>query len=171
MIRYLNSMTEAVKATDWTLLGRLLETLKNVRAKSRSLYVCGNGGSHAVALHWGVDLLKVAHIDVHTLGTNAALSSALSNDLEYGLMLSEELIARVRPGDVLVAMSCSGVSNNIKEVLQSATRIHMRSYLLTGANPSDHPGTHILRVQSRDYGVLEDVFSAIGHHLTRELIQ
>lgn len=169
MVSYLNHMSDAIRATNWSQIDALARSLKEVRAKGRKVYTCGNGGSHAVALHWGVDLPKVAHVNLVTLGTNMSLSSALSNDLDYEMSLSTELAIRADVGDVVIAMSCSGTSANISYLLREAGKMRLETFLITGANAPVYPLVKEIRVRATDYGILEDVFSAIGHYLTQEL--
>lgn len=169
MINYLHDITEAIRGTNWAQIDALGRALKDVRALGRTAFVCGNGGSHAVALHWGVDLVKVAHVNVYTLGTNMSLASALSNDLDYSVALSTEMVTRANPEDVVIALSCSGTSSNIKSVLHEARKLHIESYLLTGMKAPEYDRVRHIRVASVHYDILEDVFSAIGHYLTREL--
>ena len=169
MLTYLNELQLAIKSTNFGQLDELADRVKRCRAEGRKLFVCGNGGSYAVAEHWGVDLFKAAHMDVYTLGTNQALLTALANDLDYEVGLSTELSMRAQPLDILVCLSCSGTSRNITAALRESRKLSMHSYLITGFKAPEYPQTHVIRVGTMDYGILEDVFSAIGHWLTREL--
>ena len=169
---YLSELHLAITETDWRNMDELSNVLFRVRLTDNTLFVCGNGGSFAVAMHWGVDLPKVCNINVVTLGMNPSLLTALSNDDDYSQALATELLIRARPGDALVALSVSGGSSNIRAVLNAAERLNMERFLLTGKyDPKKvtYPGTLHVRVASEDYGVVEDVFSAIGHGLTRKL--
>lgn len=169
MLTYLNDLTTAIKATSWVKLEGLSNELKRQRAEGRRVFVCGNGGSYAVATHWGVDLAKVGRLEIHTLGTNMAYLTAYANDVGYEVGLSTELSLRARPGDLVVALSCSGRSRNIVAVLGEAKKLQLAIYMITGSLAPVFDGVREIRIASNDYGILEDVFSAIGHWLTREL--
>jgi phosphoheptose isomerase len=170
MISYLTELQQAIKSTNFAQLDTLLNEIKRARTVGNCLFVCGNGGSHAVAEHWGVDLLKVGDVNVHTLGTNQAVLTAYANDLDYEVGLSTELAQRAQPNDVLVCLSCSGSSRNIVAALREARKLRMPSFLLTGLRGPEYPEATVIRTSSYDYGILEDVFSAVGHWLTRELM-
>ena len=169
MVSYLDELVNAIKGTNWASIDRLMDQLKQTRAVGRTLFVCGNGGSHAVAIHWAVDLMKVANLEVHALGTNHALLTALANDIDYEAGLSTELSMRAHPGDILVALSCSGRSRNIVSTLGASKKLRMPTYMLTGLKAPEFAEVHTIRIQSMDYGILEDVFSAVGHYITREM--
>jgi phosphoheptose isomerase len=113
-----------------------------------TLFLAGNGGSMADALHISGELLKafkrprpipeahrarlsslpggqalMAHLQqgmrAVVLGANLSLRSAVDNDISLpGMALAQELYALVRPGDVLLAISTSG---NAQNVLYAAT--------------------------------------------------
>lgn len=171
MDKYLDEVVAAINALPDASVDMLQQELARVRRTHNRVFICGNGGSQAVAVHWGVDLIKVCGIDIYTLGTNQALHTALANDLDYDVGLSTELSMRAQPGDVLIALSCSGRSTNIVSVLGQAKRLDIVHYLITGAKAPTYLGTRMIQVASNDYGVLEDVFSMIGHVLTRRLVQ
>lgn len=172
MLSYLNDLIEAVKQLNFHQIEELAEHLRYQRAMGHRVYVCGNGGSHAVAIHWGVDLAKIGKVDINTLGTNQALLTAVSNDLDYSVALSTELVLRAQAGkDTLICLSCSGRSTNIRAALTEAQKLLMPTYLITGYQAPEYYAARTIRVMSKDYGILEDVFSAINHWLTKELAQ
>lgn len=167
MVKYLDELVTTISGTDWTAIDRLEKHLLMIRAAGRTLFVCGNGGSHAVATHWAVDLMKVAKLEVHALGTNQALLTALANDADYEVGLSTELSMRAHPGDVLVVLSCSGRSRNIVATLGEAKKLRMPAFMITSTTAPEFLEVNTIRIASKDYGILEDVFQAIGHHLTQ----
>lgn len=171
MNEYLQEVVGALQRSNLAQLDYLLQSLKEVqRSPSTRVFVAGNGGSYAVAMHWGVDLAKIAHLDITTLGSNLALLSALSNDLDYSEALSTELVIRAERPDVVIALSCSGKSPNIVSVLREAVMLHLDTFLLTGHDGPEHAGVKIIRIDSDRPDVLEDAFAMIGHYFTRKLV-
>lgn len=128
-----------------------------------TLYLCGNGGSMADALHISGELLKsYAHARPLTesvtrrlreqpdgdlllrnlegglravvLGTNAALVSAVANDRpDRDVNLAQELLALAHPGDMLLGISTSGNARNVAYAAQTARAIGVTVISLTGA--------------------------------------
>ena len=127
-----------------------------------TLFLCGNGGSFADALHISAELLKgfkrkrplperikrrfnsiqdgrlVAEsleggIRCIVLGANLSLSSAVLNDNPTPNMnYAQELYALARPGDVLLGISTSGNAVNVYYAAVTAKAIGMPVVLLTG---------------------------------------
>jgi len=132
-----------------------------------SLFLCGNGGSHADACHIAGELVKSyvlarplpaarqaalaglpgggslardlqAGVPAVVLGANAAATSAIENDLPRpGLGLAQELNALGRSGDVLLAISTSGRSRNVVDAAVVARSLGMAVVALTGTGPSE----------------------------------
>lgn len=166
MSDYFTQLATALDALD---LAELAPLRRFVAECGGTLYIAGNGGSCAIALHWACDLQKAAGRRVVALGANASLLTAYGNDHGYDDVFAAELDRLARPGDQLICLSCSGISPNISRVIGAARRLGVPRMLLTGQNSASYPSTQVMRVASGDYAVIEDVFSAIGHWLTKEL--
>lgn len=132
-----------------------------------TLYICGNGGSMADALHIAGELDKsyrhprglsepqqrrlvdqpdgealAAHLQqglrTVPLGTNPALASAIANDNPMrDIGFAQELFALAHPGDVLLAISTSGKAQNVRYAASVAHSLDMTVISLTG--PQDSP--------------------------------
>jgi D-sedoheptulose 7-phosphate isomerase len=148
----------------------ILSFVRRLRDTDGTLWICGNGGSFATAQHWACDLSKAVGMRAQHLGANGAVMSAWANDADYADTLEAELTRLARPNDRLIALSCSGTSPNIARVLECAGELGIQTALLTGTlNQDIGHADLVLRVRSRDYGVIEDCFGVIGHYLTKEL--
>lgn len=167
-VSYFDQLAQALRALDRAQLDQLLAMIRATQARSGTLWLCGNGGSHAVAQHWACDLTKAAGMRCAALGTNAPLLTAWANDTQYAGVFAAELWTHARPGDSLIALSCSGRSPNIVAVLQRARRRGLAAALVTQAGRAVD-GVLVVGLPSDNDGVLEDCFAAIGHWLTGEL--
>ena len=79
---------------------------------------CGNGGSAMEAQHLVAELvgkfeLDRASLSAHALHANPATLTAVANDYGYDAVFAYQVDALGNPGDVLVAISTSGESENI----------------------------------------------------------
>jgi len=101
-----------------------------------TLFLCGNGGSMADALHISGEMLKAyAHPRPLPPGASARLSrqpdgEVLTSNLD--VYLAQELFARARPGDVLLGISTSGNARNVAYAAQTARALGLAVIGLTG---------------------------------------
>jgi D-sedoheptulose 7-phosphate isomerase len=100
--------------------------------------LCGNGGSAADAQHLAAELvsrlrLERAAIPALALTTNTSLLTAIGNDYKFDLVFVRQVEAFGRPGDVLVAISTSGESDNVIRAVEFAHMEGIKTLALTGA--------------------------------------
>ncbi len=131
------------------------------------IYVAGNGGSASIANHLCCDVTKGAGkgIRTHSLVANTAMLTAMANDFSYEDSISNQLLDVLRSEDVVVLISSSGSSPNIVKAAKVARAKGNTLIGLTGFNGGDlakEASIH-LHVQSKDYGVVEDVHQSIMH--------
>lgn len=114
--RYLQQTAEIAAATSREDLGRAVDVLHRAWRGDHAVYTCGNGGSAANASHLACDLAKFTHtpgkkrLRATSLCDNAALVSAITNDLGFHRLFVEQLEASFQPGDVLICLSVHGGS-------------------------------------------------------------
>jgi D-sedoheptulose 7-phosphate isomerase len=166
-IAHFGSVKAALDQLDKNALKRLKELVKDCTG---IIWIAGNGGSFSTAQHWACDLTKTRGLSAIALGANGALQSAYANDISYADGLPLEFAHLAKDGDLLICLSCSGISPNIHRLIMTAQERQLTSILLTGTI-SGHvaQADHIVRVWSKDYTVIEDCHLAIGHWLTKEL--
>lgn len=101
------------------------------------ILACGNGGSAADAQHFIAELvgrfererLPLAGI---ALNTDTSILTAVGNDYGYAQIFSRQISALGHAGDVLVAISTSGNSENVQQAIQAAHEREMRVIALSG---------------------------------------
>lgn len=167
---YFRQLQTALATLDDDKIGKLQALIQRAIMRGGTVFVAGNGGSAAVAAHWACDLQKAAGIRCIALGTNTAIQTAWANDDGYAEAFAAELRTLGRGVDALVCLSCSGSSENIVRLLRQAWMMKIPRALITQAGRLHvTPIDVLLEIDSTDYGVLEDSFSAIGHHLTNAI--
>src|SRR5262245_27268229 len=113
---YLRETAEIALATSREDLTRVIDVLFDAYRAGCTIYTCGNGGSAANASHLACDIAKFTWVDGKrrfkcvSLCDNAALISALTNDVGFNRIFLEQLDGRMGPGDVLVCLSVHGGS-------------------------------------------------------------
>jgi D-sedoheptulose 7-phosphate isomerase len=113
---YLRETAEIALGTSRDDLTRVIDVLFGAWKADRMIYTCGNGGSAANASHLACDIAKFTWVDgkrrfkCTSLCDNAALISALTNDVGFNRIFLEQLDGRLVAGDVLVCLSVHGGS-------------------------------------------------------------
>jgi D-sedoheptulose 7-phosphate isomerase len=107
----------------------VIELLDSVRKAGR-VYLIGNGGSYANAMHICNDLLACG-IRAYTL--DPATMTAGANDHGYETAFARWISVVGERGDLLIALSGSGKSRNILAAIKTAESIGMTVRPIFGA--------------------------------------
>lgn len=172
---YAKRLAEALNEADWSSVELLVEMLEKARKARRQVFLCGNGGSAANAVHWANDLSSAMFkgsrnaIRAHALPANEAIVSCLANDLGYENIFSQQLRLNADPGDILVIMSGSGNSPNIIAALHEAKNLGMTSVSLLGFDGGKALGLtdHPIHFKVHDMQIVEDLQLCVGHMVMR----
>jgi DnaA initiator-associating protein len=136
---------------------------------------CGNGGSAADSQHFSSELLNRyerdrAPLAAIALTTDTSTLTSISNDYEYNEIFSKQILALGQTGDILLAISTSGQSQNITRAITAAQQKNITIITLTGKdgglipqllNKSDIE----LRVPSQVTARIQEVHLVIIHCL------
>ncbi len=152
----------------------LARFLRDAFARGGRLFVAGNGGSAAQADHFVAELVgrfreKRNARSAVLLGAGFATLTALSNDFGYDRALAFELEALARPGDVLLVLTTSGQSANIRELLSTARRLRVLTIALTGERGRGLEADRVVAVPSTATPLIQEVHLQILHTLAERL--
>lgn len=95
----------------------------------RTTYIIGNGGSASTGSHMMNDLNKMTSFPgavrfrAIALTDNMPLITAIGNDIEYADVFIEQLRNLLSPGDILIAISGSGNSENVIRAARYAREV------------------------------------------------
>lgn len=149
-------------------MNRVTSTILSKKSEGRKIIVIGNGGSAAIASHMQNDLCKA--VAVRSLVFNEApLLSALSNDLSYTVAFEVLVELWAEKGDVLIAISSSGQSQNILRAADAAQNKGCSVITLSGfksTNPLRHKGQINFYVPLENYGFVELGHSILTHYMS-----
>ena len=176
---YLARLARAGASINRAALARAADSLDAAFARSAWLFVCGNGGSAAIANHLLCDVAKGVQTDtgvlprVMSLSSNLEMVTAIANDIAFEDCFLYQLRTAARDGDLLMTISSSGDSENIVRALQWAAASGMESIALTGFDGGRAAtlATVNLHVDGDNYGVIEDTHQSIMHVLAQYLRQ
>ena len=98
---------------------------------------CGNGGSASDAQHFSGEMLGRFEMErpglpAIALTTDSSALTAIANDYQYADVFAKQVRALGQAGDVLLAISTSGNSENILRAVTTAHERSLRVIALTG---------------------------------------
>jgi len=175
---YLSRALSALRPEAETHFEKLVTALQKAWDEDRSVYLCGNGGSAANAIHlandflYGVGVRKGRGLRVEALSANPAVVTCLANDLGYEHIFSAQLHVKGAPGDVLIALSGSGNSPNIIKAIERANAIGMKTFAIlgfSGGKCKDLAQTS-LHFPVDDMQIAEDLQTVVGHICMQRLL-
>lgn len=112
---------------------RLIEAL----SKGGKVLIMGNGGSAADAQHFAAELvgrflLERKALPAIALTTDSSILTAVGNDYGFDDIFKRQVEALAQPGDVLVGISTSGRSLNVRRALETGKKIGATTVGLLG---------------------------------------
>lgn len=145
----------------------ILKTIK----KKNYIYVCGNGGSAAIANHYVCDFFKQLSkytklkAKIKSLNSDQYLISAISNDISYDDIFKIQLERYVKRDDILILVSSSGNSNNIKKVLKFCNRKKIKTIGFSNFSGGYLSKNAYISIHSKinNYGIGEDINHILMH--------
>ncbi|MCY3020817.1 MAG: SIS domain-containing protein [Planctomycetota bacterium] len=169
-LKRLQAVLQDISPAEVSRVGALLAA---ARDQGRQVFLCGNGGSAAMASHISTDLGKGCsrnrkkRFRVMSFTDNVPWMTALSNDLAYEDVFVEQLRNFARKGDVLLAISSSGNSKNVLNAVEYANQIGCVTVGLSGfAGGKLKPLVkHHVLIKAEHMGLIEDGQMVVGHIL------
>jgi D-sedoheptulose 7-phosphate isomerase len=141
-------------------------------AAGGQLLLCGNGGSAADAQHLAAELVGRLALErpayrAVALTTDTSVLTAVGNDYGYAEVFARQVEGIGRPGDVLLAISTSGRSENVLRAADAARRGGLRVVAFLGPHPSplDQTADVALHVDGDAAGLIQQGHITIGHAL------
>ena len=129
----------------------------------------GNGGSSAEASHLAEELVgrfrKTRRpFPAISLSSDSGTVTCISNDFGYEALFERQIEAFVQPGDVAVALTTSGKSENVVRALRLARERGAVTIALTGAEGlTGAEADHVLAVPSSDSAYIQEVHLMLIH--------
>lgn len=174
---YALRLNELLQGYDWSSVSLLAQDMQTAWHAGSQVFFCGNGGSAGNAIHlandfvYGVAKKTGGGIRALSLSANPAVMTCLANDVGYDHIFSEQLAVQGQPGDLIIALSGSGNSPNIVNVLKTAQKMQIKSYAILGYTGgickqlADVP----IHFNIHDMQISEDMQLIVGHMLMQWL--
>tara|TARA_B100001029_G_C14951763_1_gene389203 strand:+ start:349 stop:942 length:594 start_codon:yes stop_codon:yes gene_type:complete len=149
---------------------KIAQLASNSLSRDGTIFWCGNGGSAADSQHLAADLVcrfiadRIPLKSV-ALTTDSSILTAISNDYSFDKIFARQLKALGKEGDILIAISTSGNSRNIKEAVLTARNIGIETIGLLGRDGgiSVDLFSQKLIIPSNSTARIQEVHILIGH--------
>ncbi len=153
-----------------SMLVQIVEVCLASLTKGGKLLFIGNGGSAADAQHLAAELVcrfrqNRRALAAIALTTDTSALTAISNDYGYIDVFARQVEALGRAGDVLVAISTSGKSENVISALKQAKQQGIVCIGFTGENSGSMLSLcdHALQIPATDTAKIQEGHIICGH--------
>tara|TARA_B100001564_G_scaffold10372_1_gene8585 strand:+ start:70 stop:648 length:579 start_codon:yes stop_codon:yes gene_type:complete len=175
---YISTLESSIKNSNLVSIEKAALKIYETVKKKKTIFVCGNGGSAAIANHYICDYLKFLrqHSNlkpkVISLSSNLETITAISNDFSYDQVFRYQAESLFEKNDLLIVISSSGNSKNVKEVVKFSKKKGVKvigfsgfdgGYLKKNSDISVH-------VEANNYGISEDSHHILMHVILQYLI-
>jgi D-sedoheptulose 7-phosphate isomerase len=139
------------------------------------ILTCGNGGSAADAQHFAAEMVNRFELErpglaALALTTDSSILTSIANDSAFENVFSRQLGALAHTGDLLLAITTSGNSDNICRSIQRAHELGLIVVALTGRGGGNlaallHPQDVEIRVPGESTARIQEVHVLVIHCL------
>ena len=177
----LDALTWRRKFLDTALTALMLRTaalaevaalLVEAISSGHKALVAGNGGSAAEAQHFAAELVgrfkrERLPYAVLSLTTDTSILTAIANDYGYQDVFARQVCAFGQPGDVFIAFSTSGESENLLRAAQAGHERSVSVVAITGDCPSslESLADITVRVPVVDTALVQEMHMMVTHVL------
>ena len=160
--RYLEDLSLTLKPNEEIIekLIKVRDLLLEVTNNNKKIIIVGNGGSASIASHFSVDLTKNAKL--RCLNFNeAGLITCFANDYGFERWVEKAVDFYGDEGDLLIAISSSGSSENILNGVKAARNANFNSVVTFSGFSQDNSlnqlGDVNLWIDSKAYNFVENI--------------
>lgn len=140
--------------------------IKKIKKQNKRIFIFGNGGSSAICSHFASDISNIANIKCHNF-SEATFITCFANDYGYENWCKKCIEIYGNSGDLLIAISSSGESKNILNVVKLAKIKKFSNIIsLSGFEKNNSLNkiskNHInIWVESKEYNIIENIHQMI----------
>jgi D-sedoheptulose 7-phosphate isomerase len=174
---YLNRLTGVFGSIDTATITRAVDLVESAWQGGHQVFTLGNGGSALTAQHYITDWNKSVFLATgksflgRSLCDNIGLLMAYSNDISYADVFAEQLKSQMQPGDLVIAISGSGNSENVLRAVDYANAQGGVTLGLCGYDGGKlrQMAQHVVWAPVNDMQLSEDIHFLFGHIVMQKL--
>lgn len=168
---YLNKLKLLLENTNTDEIDNAVNVIIQAWQSGKQIITLGNGGSSMTALHMITDWSKMIFLSSgipfkgRTLVDNMGLIMAYGNDISFNDIFIEQLKNIMLPGDLVIAISGSGNSENVIRAVNYANENGAITLGLSGFSGGKLKQIvqHSVWVNINDMQLSEDIHAIFGH--------
>jgi len=176
-VEYADRLQDLLTTSDWSVVERLAQNMRECWVTGRQVFFCGNGGSAGNAMHLANDFLygiakrTGCGMKALALTANPAVMTCLANDIGYEHIFSEQLA--VQGAACYFVNFLSGICNsaNIISVLEQAKVMGIQSCAIVAYSGGRSKSLADMSIHFAldDMQIAEDMQLIVGHMLMQWL--
>lgn len=174
---YFDKLARLLAVVDCAAIDNGVNVVADAWLKGRQIITLGNGGSSMTALHMITDWNKSVFMSSkrpfrgRSLVDNMGLVMAYANDISFQDIFVEQLKCLLQPGDLVIAISGSGNSENVIRAVDYANENGAVTLGLCGYDGGKlkNKAQHIVWANVKDMQLCEDVHAIFGHIVMQKL--
>ncbi|RWD37124.1 MAG: SIS domain-containing protein [Mesorhizobium sp.] len=174
---YFKKLETVLASLDYQSFDNAVALVAQAQEDGKQIITLGNGGSSLTALHFITDWNKSVYLSTkrpfrgRTLVDNVGLTFAYANDVSFEDVFVEQLKNLLNEGDLVIAISGSGNSENVLRAVRyandhGAVTLGLCGY---GGGTLRQIAQHVVWVNVNDMQLSEDIHSSFGHVVMQRL--
>ena len=174
---YLGRLAAVLKSLDTQQIDTAVAVIADAWQKGKQIITLGNGGSSMTALHFINDWNKSIFMSTgvpfrgRSLVDNMGLVMSYGNDISFADLFIEQLKNVLQDGDLVIAISGSGNSENVIRAVDYANANKAVTLGLCGyrGGKLKEKARHVVWADIDDMQLSEDVHAIFGHIVMQRL--
>lgn len=166
-----------INSLDFDEIEKAVEAIKAAYEREATIYTLGNGGSAATASHFVCDFNKGIcekldkKFNLVCLNDNTSIVMAIANDISYDEVFSFQLKNKLKPTDLIIAISGSGNSKNVINAIEYAKEVGCKVVGMSGYSGGKlkELADYHMHVNIDDMQITEDIHMSFDHMMYRVL--
>jgi D-sedoheptulose 7-phosphate isomerase len=174
---YISKLMKVLNELDSASVDNAIALVEAAWRKNKQIITLGNGGSSLTALHFINDWNKSVYMHAklpfrgRSLVDNIGLVMSYGNDVAFQDVFIEQLRNILLPGDLVIAISGSGNSENVIRAVNYANENGAVTLGLCGFDGGQLKdiSQHYVWIKAKDMQLSEDVHFIFGHIVMQSL--
>ena len=152
------------------IVNQISDLITKTLIKGKCIFWCGNGGSAAQSQHLAAELIgrfkeNREPYKSFSLNSDSSIITCIANDFGFNDVFARQLEGLGNEGDLLIVLSTSGNSMNIKNAIIKAKSMNIKTISLLGKEGGLVKGlaNHSLIINSKETSRVQEMHLLVGH--------